>query len=374
LIHANEILQEQKKSLEAMFENAHDGIILIKQDKIINCNKAVVDMFALSSKKDIINSSILDISSQNQIDKIKNLQLHYQDKIDEVMHYNSTNFQWVFKDANDVDIYTEVTLSKIIIDDSLIIHSVIRDISQKIKYEQESLQKDMILVQQSKMASMGEMIGNIAHQWRQPLNALGLTIQKIKMYHDEGMLTTQKLDESVEKSKKLINKMSTTIDDFRNFFKSDKTKHEFFIKDCIEDILVLIEASFKNNNIDLLIDDKSDNVSYIGLKNELEQVILNLLKNAKDALVENKITTPKIIITIEKNEKDLTIKIKDNAKGIKDDIIDKIFEPYFTTKEQGKGTGIGLYMSKMIIETNMGGTLSVQNKDDGACFTISLPR
>jgi len=373
LINTNQILQEQKKSFEAIFENAHDGIILLENDKIINCNQSILVMLKIEYKeKDIIGQNILELSSNNQNIKDIDIKEQWNAKLTDVIHHNSTSFNWVFKNTQKEDIDTEITLSKIVIGDKLIIHAIVRDVTEKLKQEKESLQKDMILIQQSKMASMGEMIGNIAHQWRQPLNALGLTIQKIKLYYDEDILTDEILTESVDKSKKLIRHMSSTIDDFRNFFKTDKVKHEFVVKDAITSTLDLLEASFKNNNINLTIKDNSNNIQYIGLKNELEQVLLNLLKNSKDALIDNKISNPKIDVIINEDEKNISIDVEDNAGGIPKDIIDKVFEPYFTTKEQGSGTGIGLYMSKMIIESNMNGTLSVKNKDNGACFTIFL--
>ena len=195
-------------------------------------------------------------------------------------------------------------------------------------------QQDSMLIQQSRQAAMGEMIGNIAHQWRQPLNALGLTIQKIKMYHDEDILTSQNLEKSVDKSKMLINKMSTTIDDFRDFFKTDKLKKEFNIKKAIDEVLNLIDGSLKNKNIQIDTSNVDEDIILLGYKNELEQVLLNIINNAKDALVEHNIKNPKIEIKVLEEKENINIKIYDNAGGIHKDIINKIFEPYFTTKEQ----------------------------------------
>ena len=258
------------------------------------------------------------------------------------------------------------------------ISNYIKEIAKKneiLKKQQiESKEKNSIMIQQSKMAAMGEMIGNIAHQWRQPLNALGLTVQKIKLYHEEDMLTAKQLDKSVEKSKMLIEKMSTTIDDFRNFFRVDKIKQEFYIKDAISETLDLLGSSLESKNIIVNKDNISEDIIILGFKNELEQVLLNIINNAKDALVENNIQSPKIDISVIENNEVISISIIDNAGGIPKDIINSIFDPYFTTKEQGKGTGIGLYMSNMIIQTNMNGDIKVKNIDDGACFTIELKK
>jgi len=236
----------------------------------------------------------------------------------------------------------------------------------------ELREKDRMIIQQSKLASMGEMIGNIAHQWRQPLNALSLTVQKVKMLYDHDMLTDEKLDKSVEKSKMLINGMSATIDDFRNFFKSDKVKKIFTLNDAIDETLLLLEASLKSHDIKVDITNTDAKIELLGYKNKLEQVLLNIINNAKDALIENKILNSKIEIRTFSSQENITIEIFDNAGGVPKNIIDKIFDPYFTTKEQGKGTGIGLYMSRMIVETNMDGKLSVSNSENGAKFTIKI--
>ena len=234
-----------------------------------------------------------------------------------------------------------------------------------------SKQKDHMLAQQSKLASMGEMIGNIAHQWRQPLNALSLLIQKQQIFYERGLLTAEKVQESVEKGMSLINKMSSTIDDFRDFFKPNKQKIYFDIKNAVDDTLELINAALYNQQIKLVLN-LQENITILGYKNEFSQVILNLINNAKDVLIEKKIEDAEIRIDSIVENTTIKLKISDNGGGIPQNVIEHIFEPYFTTKEEGKGTGIGLYMSKMIIEENMQGKLYVNNSDRGAVFTISL--
>ena len=234
-----------------------------------------------------------------------------------------------------------------------------------------SKQKDHLMAQQGKLASMGEMIGNIAHQWRQPLNALGLLLQKQQIFFDRGLLTSEKLKESIDKGTLLINKMSSTIDDFRDFFKPNKEKTDFDVQEVIEHTLELLGAALYNQNISLILDVK-ENVSIHGYRNEFSQVILNLLNNAKDVLIENSIPQAEITISSWVDENKVTICVGDNGGGISEGVIGHVFEPYFTTKEEGKGTGIGLYMSKMIIEDNMGGVLSVANDGRGAVFSIVM--
>ena len=221
-----------------------------------------------------------------------------------------------------------------------------------------------VLQQQNKMASMGEMIGSIAHQWRQPLNELGINIQKLKYNYINNEIDENFIMMFIEKNKKTIKFMSNTIDDFRNFFRVDKAKESFNIKKTIQDTISMQSAQLKNHNIVLNI--IGNDFKANGFQSEFQQVILNIVNNAKDALIQNEIKNPIIDIVLKNN----IITIKDNAGGIPPNIINRIFEPYFTTKEQGKGTGLGLYMSKIIIEDNMSSTLSVSNVDDGAIFKI----
>lgn len=233
--------------------------------------------------------------------------------------------------------------------------------------------KDDILMKQSKNAAMGEMIANIAHQWRQPLDSLGLTIQDIAEAQEYGELTPEYIDKTIKKSMSIIYKMSDTINDFGNFFKPDKEATQFFIFDVISEVKEIVGSSLKNKGITLeIIGEK--NVRIFGYKNEFSHALLNILSNAKDAFEELKEKVgKKITIVIEKNQGHVILKIRDNAGGIPRDIIDKIFEPYFTTKEKTNGTGIGLYMSKTIIEKNMGGELRASNIEDGAEFAIVIP-
>jgi len=224
-----------------------------------------------------------------------------------------------------------------------------------------------VLQQQSKLASMGEMIGAIAHQWRQPLNAIATSIQNLKYDFKEGKLNDETyIQNFITTNKQTIKFMSKTIDDFRSFFRIDKEKKEFKVKETTQAVINMQMAQLSDHNIEIQI--SGDEFEYKGLQSEYQQVILNLISNAKDVLVEKGIKEPAIEVVI----KDNTITISDNGGGIPKEILSRIFEPYFTTKEQGKGTGMGLYMSKMIIEENMNGALQVHNGPKGAVFTIIL--
>lgn len=233
-------------------------------------------------------------------------------------------------------------------------------------------EQEQILIQQSRFAAMGEMIGNIAHQWRQPLNALSLLLQNIENAYDTGRLDQVFIGRVIEKGTLLTTTMSTTIDDFRNFFKPNRSKELFDAEVQLNKVLLMMHASFDDNSIEVILNLEPDLKIY-GFSNEFSQVLLNILNNAKEALVEHQKDKRFIHIQGFKHRDEICISITDNAGGIEEDIIEKVFDPYFTTKDEGKGTGIGLYMSKVIIETNMNGRLSARNEAEGATFSIYLP-
>ncbi len=227
-----------------------------------------------------------------------------------------------------------------------------------------------MLIQQSRLAAMGEMIGNIAHQWRQPLNALALLHANIKDDFDFGELDKESLDKSLHNAERLIEKMSCTIEDFRNFFNPNKKPKAFSLDQAIRETLKLVHASFLNNNIEIVVHG-DEAIEAHGFSNEFSQVLLNALSNAKDAILEREIAPGKIEISLGQNEIQAWVIVRDNAGGIPEDALPKIFDPYFTTKE--KGTGIGLYMSRMIMG-HMGGNIEACNSGDGAEFKLTLPK
>ena len=242
------------------------------------------------------------------------------------------------------------------------------------KQIEEIRQKDDIMIQQSKHAAMGEMISNIAHQWRQPLNALGLNIQDILDAYEFDELNKEYLEEVTAKSMEVIQHMSKTIDDFRNFFAPQKEKKPFMIGKIVQDVRSLVKAQLDNHNIVLEI--SGEEMELHGFSNELMQVVINIINNAKDAIdAHGPAGGGKITVEYGGEDEGMVfIRICDNGGGIDEDIITKVFEPYFTTKFKSQGTGIGLYMSKTIVEKNMEGQLDVANDGQGACFTIRLPK
>lgn len=256
------------------------------------------------------------------------------------------------------------------------------ELACKIKEEvQKNRDKDKHLLQKSRQAQMGEMISMIAHQWRQPLSAIGTAVAGLKLKQalkKYDLSTSQGREEHNNNLTNNLNKiegyiyfLTTTIDDFRNFFKPDKQKEEVFLFDLVENALKIIEKSLEINKIKLNISNKSEKKVFL-FQNEVMQVVLNLLKNAEDVHKEKKKDGAEINIEIYANKGVQAIEIKDNAGGIPENIIEHVFEPYFSTKEEKNGTGLGLYMSKIIIEEHCGGMLSVSNGPHGANFKIEF--
>jgi len=248
-----------------------------------------------------------------------------------------------------------------------------RDLAQRVREETEkNRQKDILLLNQTRLAAMGEMIGNIAHQWRQPLNALSILLANLRFEYDDVCQDTRTLDVAHKQAFEILRKMSTTIDDFRNFFKPDRKRETFRVVDAIGDALLLIEASLTQHGVALRFVARH-NPRVTGFRGEFSQVILNLLSNAKDAILARKPAVGCIEIRVMERRGLAVISITDNGGGLSTEIMDRIFDPYFTTKGSQDGTGLGLYMSKTIITDHMAGSLAVANHKRGARLVIRLP-
>ncbi len=250
----------------------------------------------------------------------------------------------------------------------------VKDEVQKNKDIQEQLFKS------EKLASMGEMIGNIAHQWRQPLSVISTSATGMQMQQEYGVITEDSINHACEAINDNAQYLSKTIDDFKNFIKGNRKKEQFNLKDSIDSFLHLLEGTIKANNIKLILDIKDD-IEINGYSNEIIQCLINIFNNAKDALKEHNIDQKLVFVSTKKDDKFAYIEIKDNAKGIPTNILPKIFEPYFTTKHKSRGTGLGLHMTYNLIIKGMNGTIKAKNvtyKDNnieytGALFTIAIP-
>lgn len=268
-------------------------------------------------------------------------------------------------DINDYKEKTELTAQKL--------YTLVRmSIKQYLQLKRLKEQEKLLLIK-TRNAQMGELLSMIAHQWRQPLSAISSIINnmKIKLFREEN--DNEYLLERSNEIEELIQHLSQTITDFRKFFLPDNKKSSFQFKKLIDKSLRILESSFASLHIDVEVNDTCTK-EIVSFENELQQVLLNLLKNAQDILVFKKVANPKIVIDCYEDGDKVIVHISDNAGGIDPSVIDSVFDPYFTTKENTNGTGLGLYMSKTIIEDHCKGKLSVKNTEEGAMFKIELPQ
>ena len=266
-------------------------------------------------------------------------------------------------------------INNVIVDilENIEIHT--KTLEKRVKIEVENnIKKELQLLDQSKMAQMGEMIANIAHQWRQPLSVISTVASGIDIKYEYGLLNEKEIPKNMQLIIDNTQYLSKTIDVFRDFIKEEKVLKIVSIQDRIDKTLNIVSATLKNNHITIKKKiDYSQTIKLNLIVGELSQVIINIINNAKDILIEKSIQERWIEISLEETKTDIIISIEDNAGGIPSNIMHKIFDPYFTTKHKSKGTGLGLHMSYKIIKESLNGNLSVENTNNGAKFTITLP-
>lgn len=268
----------------------------------------------------------------------------------------------------------EPNQQKVSVDIEKNISSTIQALSHLIHVSTKELQdKDEIMITQSRNAAMGEMISMIAHQWRQPLNIISMMANNILVDKELDCLDDENLTKNINSIITESLSLSEIIDNFRNYFTPTQEKEKILIETIIQDTSDIINLDLKDNKIDLIIQNESNSTIYTH-KQELMQVLLNLIMNSKEVFIEKEKDKKSIIISTNEDKRNIVITVCDNAGGIDSEIINDIFNPYFTTKNELNGSGLGLYMSKIVIEKYMNGKLSVHNNEDGVCFTITLPK
>jgi signal transduction histidine kinase len=250
-------------------------------------------------------------------------------------------------------------------------YGTIQDITASVESERQLDIKEKLLIEQSRLAEMGSMIGMIAHQWRQPINTISMLIQSLIVKYEREILDDDIIEVFDQKTSEQILLMSNTIDDFRNFFKPTNDKSDFSLNKAINTATSLLLILLTKHKVDLQIT-TDDDITLYGHQNELGQVIINIIHNAIDIMNSRKIENKIIKIITTRYEDRVKISINDNGGGIPDDVIGKVFDPYFSTKDEFKGTGLGLFMCKMIIEDHMNGEIKASNVEDGANFEIIL--
>ncbi len=349
-------VKENEEKYALLFNHSNDGFIISQINKnrasILSMNNTALNITKYDSKQLLDKeffSLFLDLNLETLLEK-------------------RTLFKTV-KLKNRFDEIKTIELNAIIYEyeNKSLIFASLRDITERIFLKEEKLKQENILIQKSKMAAMGEMIGNIAHQWRQPLAQISGLFFDIESAYDYKELDKSYLSKRVDEANDLLEYMSRTIDDFRNFFNPNSIKEEFFIKEAVINAKNIVSSTLKYHSIKIIIDIDKD-LKLVGYKNEYSQAIVNIVSNAKDILIEREIKEPVIRIYM-KDENELCI--QDNGGGVNNKIIDRIFDPYFTTKRD-YGTGIGLYMTKLIIEEKMNGSIYVKNVEHGAQFYIRV--
>jgi len=366
----NVILRESQKRLQNSveeFEHIIDSTmeaILIFENKIcIDANSEAVTLLGYAHKEDLIGIGALDV-----IDSIHHDLVRDKFKLDASEPYE---VQGIKKDGTLFPVL--IKGHNILLRNKKVRISAMLDLT-------DVKNKEKLLSEHSKMVALGEMLGNIAHQWRQPLSVISTAASGVRIQKEMGILNDDVFYDSMDGIVKNANYLSSTIDDFRCFIHQDKTKISFSLNEHIKKDLTILKGMLNLNDIEIVLDLDED-IQLFNIENELTQVIINIINNAKDAFIENKIEDRYIFIKTFVKNNQAYIVLQDNAGGILDHIIDKVFEPYFTTKHKEQGTGLGLYMSNQIITNSMEGTIKVKNRDfgylsqqyRGAEFTISLP-
>ena len=355
-------LERQKEIFETMYNGTKDAIaILDLKSNFTKVNPAYLEMTGFT-EEELLKTSCYNLT----VEEDKEISKEAVNEVLKIGFIKNFEKRCIIK-SNDI-ITTNMSMSFIKNPDRILIS--VRDIT-------EQKRKDKLLFEQTRLASLGEMIGNIAHQWRQPLSIISTLSSGIQVRKEVGTLSDKLLDESCESINKNVQYLSKTIDDFKNFVKGDRKKSTFDIDVVINNFLLLMDASIKNSNINIVLD-LEKNLKMNAYENELVQCFINIYNNSKDALIENNIKDKYIFISTKLINHNIVIQIKDNANGIPIDVLPKIFEPYFTTKHKSQGTGLGLNMTHKLITQGLKGKIQAHNSEfiyngisyKGAEFTI----
>ena len=364
--------KEIETRYQTLFNVATNAILLSRDFQFIDCNEKATAMFGRTHEQ-IIGRTMLDLSSDVQQDGQES-EAKFDGIARQLAAGEQTSFEWAFERADGTEFPAEVGLKNLRLGSQTVTLYSVWDISKRANAEHE-------LRQVQKMAAMGEMLSAIAHQWRQPLNALSTYIASLPNAFYNNLITAEFVERLVREADSQIQFMSVTINDFRQYFRPSKSKQAFDVKEAIESAIKLIKPQLRQNAITLETNDLAalEERFVFGYKNEFVHVLVNIISNAKDAIKEKTQSPgqedlPRLIdLHAGTDGNALLLKIRDTGGGIPDSLLSKIFTPYFTTKGTATGTGIGLYMAKRIVEVEMYGRIRAENVDGGAQFTIRLP-
>ena len=358
----NQELQKSVDEFEHLINATMGSIFILEDNRCIDSNIDGVKLLGYDSKEELIGLHVLDVIDPKDHALIKrNLQKENTQAYElNARKKDGTIFPVLIKGNNFTRKGKKIRVTAML------------DLT-------ELKQKERLLSENSKMVALGEMLGNIAHQWRQPLSVISTAASGVRIQKELAILKDEVFFDSMDGIINSASYLSKTIDDFNTFIKEDKEKRVFNLSTNIDRTLTILSGMIKLNDIQIILDIE-DNIEIDNFENELLQALINIISNAKDILVENSIKNKLILISTIKEKDRVLISIKDNAGGVPDDIINRIFEPYFTTKHKTQGTGLGLYMVHQIIIDSMDGDISVKNSEfvhndfkcQGAEFTIVL--
>ena len=385
-----------QETFQTIYDKSSDGILLIQNNRFKDCNESVIEMFGYRDKDSFLVATLDKLSPKKQpdgSDSRKKMLIMLKKAFKE----STNSFEWVHRKADGVDFWCEIVLTKVLLSGEDLVHGVWRDITDRKTLElkqiesQEEIEalnhsltdrveeevsknrkKDQQLLEQSRLAQMGEMLSMIAHQWRQPLAAISSASSALELKANLDKIDKETVLKNSQNISKYSQHLSATIDDFRDFFKPNKELNSVTFCELIESVLSILEVSIETKNISL-VKECNCGKKFNTHSNEMKQVVLNLIKNAEDILVEKGVEKPYVKLATYTLKDKHILEVSDNGGGIPEEIKDKIFDPYFSTKLDKNGTGLGLYMSKIIVEEHCNGELNVTNNEDGALFQIVIP-
>jgi len=370
-----------RETFQALLRTTMDGFLLMDvEGRILDVNAALCDLLGYR-RDDLLALGVRDIEAAHSADEIGR-------RIERVQEHGKERFEsrMLRSDRSIVDVEVSMNYSP---EGGGRLMGFVRDITERkasaraLEELNRTLQqrvdaevaanreKDRLMMVQARQAALGEVLENIAHQWRQPLNSIGLIIQDLEDAQRSGELTEDYLQQRVRRAMDVVQHMSQTIDSFRRFYRPDRERTTFTLNGAVARVLAFLESSFRTAGIRVSVT-MDEELPVEGHPNELAQVLLNILNNARDVLLERKVAEPRVTIHVGRADGRPSVTVADNGGGIPPGILDRLFDPYVTTKEEGRGTGIGLYLSRTIIEKNMGGSLTARNTAEGAEFRIRL--
>lgn len=381
------------EQLETVFDDMFDAvfIVYVSNGEVVYANRAMCAMYGYPPSE-ALQLTIRELCAGESCESVAVA----MDSLSTTARGSGQFFEWKARKKDGTHFWAETSMQKADVAGEDLVIALVRDITgrklaeEELKRQKRLLQelnetlekrvteevaknreKDIMLIQQHRQAALGEMLDHIVHQWKQPLNSLSLIIQCLGETASDGELTNAYVEETVGKTMALLDHMAQTVNFFSGFYRQDKEKKVFCIKGSIDQALAFVAPAFRFHSIAVELD-VDPGLTVFGCPKEYAQVLLNILANARDAFKARGTENARVIIRAFAEDTKTVVTIADNAGGIPEAIMGRIFDFYFTTNESNGGTGIGLYMSKNIIEKNMGGTLSALNTDGGAQFRIEV--